>query len=290
MQFWSGARTVDLLWEEEATHNAVVNRTRNRIWTENKNFGIYSSKYFSFSSYENFPLHTCTFQVKDTPLETWKTDSAEGYTKLRTQYFLDDKELTADQTLNLIKGYMYGKTPVAYDESLGMSSNESRKGLICIGFTQQSAIKDGCLAGTGTWAVVSQSGSAVSEKKFVALVAAMRESKVAMVTRYVYRNGTKPKIMALFPVESRVPYKHVASLSMMELLYAENHISVSFQSLKSKKTEVTQEQYDAVDALIDSMDLMDALDDDSGNATEAFVHNKVLNPTLQYTYRVITQR
>lgn len=198
--------------------------------------------------------------------------------------------MAADQTYDLIKGYMYGKTPVAYDSSLGMNSNDSRKGLICIGFTQQSAIKDECLAGTGTWAVVSQSGFAVSEKKFVAMVAVMRETKMALVARYVYRNGTKPKIMAMFPVESRIPYKHDASLTMVELLFAENHISVSFQSLKSKKTEVTQEQYDAVDALINSMDLMNAFHDESDNSTEAFAHNKVLNPTLQYTYRVITQR
>lgn len=198
--------------------------------------------------------------------------------------------MPADRTFDLIKGYMYGKTPVAYDSSLGMNSNESRKGLICIGFTQQSAIKDECLAGTGSWAVVSQSGFEISEKKFVALVSAMRETKMAMVVRYVYRNGTKPKIMALFPVESRIPYKQVASLSMVELLFAENHISVSFQSLKSKKTEVTEEQYDAVDALIDSMDLMNAFHDESDNVSEAFAHNKVLNPTLQYTYRVITQR
>lgn len=185
---------------------------------------------------------------------------------------------------------MYGKTPVAYDSSLGMNSNESRRGILCIGFTQQSAITDDCLAGTGTWAVVSQSGFKNSEKRFVALVDAMRESKMAMVARYVYRNGTKPKIMALFPVESKIPYKQMASLSMVELLFAENHISINFPSLISKKTEVTQEQYDAVDALIDSMDLMNAFNDESDNITEAFVHNKVLNPTLQYTYRVITQR
>lgn len=203
---------------------------------------------------------------------------------------MDDKELPDDRTADLIKGYMYGKTPVAYDASLGLNSSESCKSLICIGFAQQSSIKDECLAGTGTWAVVSQSGFAVSEKRFVALVAAMRQTNMALVARYVYRNGTKPKIMALFPVESRIAYKQAASLSMMELLYAENHISVSFPSLKSKKTEVTQDQYDAVDALIDSMDLMNAFHDEHDNVTEAFVHSKVLNPTLQYTYRVITQR
>lgn len=66
-------------------------------------------------------------------------------------------------------------------------------------------------------------------------------------------------------------------------------------SLSSRKTEQSAEQLAAVDKLIDAMDLMNAQvnDDEDGNegkATEAFKWNKLLNPTAQYMYRVISHR
>lgn len=64
---------------------------------------------------------------------------------------------------------------------------------------------------------------------------------------------------------------------------------MEFPSLKTRKNEPTEEQYNAIDELIDSMDLMNAYDHESGS-NEAFACKKILNPTLQYTYRTIAHR
>ncbi len=62
-----------------------------------------------------------------------------------------------------------------------------------------------------------------------------------------------------------------------------------FPGLKTSKDTPSQEQYEAVENLIDSMDLMEAFDGD-GDCNEAFAHKKLLNPTIQYTYRALAHR
>lgn len=159
--------------------------------------------------------------AKDTPLDTWSVDTADGAVTTKTSFYLNDKELSAERRNDLIKAFVYGKTPVAYDRSLGIGGDDAEKCLVCIGFTDEHRITDACLAGTGIWSVVPQVGFDVSEKMFTALVAAMRQKKRALIVRYVYRKGTQPRVMALFTRQSTtVPYKNDVSLSMMELLYA----------------------------------------------------------------------
>lgn len=63
---------------------------------------------------------------------------------------------------------------------------------------------------------------------------------------------------------------------------------MQFPSLKRSKDKPSQEQYEAVEQIIDSMDLMNAYDHEGCN--EAFAHKKLLNPTIQYTYRSIAHR
>lgn len=75
--------------------------------------------------------------------------------------------------------------------------------------------------------------------------------------------------------------------------YSDNITALEIPSLRGKKTEPNDEQYAAVDALIDAMDLMDSVDTDDGDdgtKTEAFAYTKLLNPTLQHVYRVISHR
>lgn len=128
---------------------------------------------------------------------------------------------------------MYGTTPIAYDTSV-LKFNSGGKSLQCIGFTSASLIKDQYLAGTGSWSVVSQNGFPVSEKMLIALVQCLREADMAIVARYVYGSNTKPKLMALFPTDSRVEYKSLASLTMAELFFSGKHqrLSTNFWIIK----------------------------------------------------------
>lgn len=159
--------------------------------------------------------------AKDTPMESWSVDTADSAVTTKTSYYLNDKELSAGRQPDIIKAFVYGKTPVAYDESLGMSGGEEdEKCFVCIGFTDENNITDECLAGTGIWSVVPQVGLHFSEKLFVSLVAAMKQKKQVLIVRYVYRKKTQPRVMALFTRQSTVPFKNSVSLSMMELLYA----------------------------------------------------------------------
>lgn len=64
---------------------------------------------------------------------------------------------------------------------------------------------------------------------------------------------------------------------------------MDFPALKTSKDTPSQDQYDAIDNMIDSMDLMNAYDNE-GDCNEAFVHKKLLNPTVQYTYRALAHR
>lgn len=139
---------------------------------------------------------------------------------MATEYLLNDKVIENPDQIGLIKGYMYGDSAVAFDAALRtLRAEDNGKCLLCFGFTSQASIRDEHFAGTGIWSVVAQPEFAVSEKMFAHLVAAMRKSKLAMLARYVYRNGLRPKVMALFPVDSAVAYKAGASLHMFELIY-----------------------------------------------------------------------
>ncbi|KAJ6645641.1 X-ray repair cross-complementing protein 5 [Pseudolycoriella hygida] len=230
--------------------------------------------------------------IKDVPsLASWKTESADGPCKTVTEYFVQDIELKPVTAEELIKGHMYGSTPVPFDDSLGMKFDAGGKSFRCIGFTSRKNINDTHLSGTGVWMVVPQKGASASEKLFVAMVNVMRSSSLAMIARYVYGAKTKVKIMVLVPHpdNEKNQYKRDASLLMMELHFADDAIKMDFPSLKTSKDTPSEEQYEAVEELIDSMDLMNAYDHD-GDCNEAFVHKKLLNPTIQNTYRALAHR
>lgn len=152
---------------------------------------------------------------------TWKTGAVDDQPCfMSTEYLQNDKVIENPDQIGLIKGYMYGDSAVAFDASLRtMRAEEHVKCLKCFGFTSQSLIRDEHFAGTGIWSVVAQPDFSVSEKMFAHLVAALKTGKLALLARYIYRNGLRPKIMALFPVESKLPYKNAASLHMFELIY-----------------------------------------------------------------------
>lgn len=154
-------------------------------------------------------------QIKDTPVLSWKYQDQR-----RVKYYLADKELSVDAQIDLIKGFRYGNEAIPYDSSLSAYGGQTTKCLSCIGFVKESVFQDQFFAGTGAWTVVAQKGVAASERKLVALVAALKELKRAVIVRYVYRNGTRPKVMALMPVNCPTDaYRNGASLTMLELIY-----------------------------------------------------------------------
>lgn len=251
-------------------------------------------------------------QIKESTVLTWKNEHA-----LKTKYYVNDKELDAEAAMELVKGYRYGGEATCCDATVSTVEMPPAKCLSCIGFTSQASLRDLHFAGTGSWSVVAQKGRTVSEKMLVALVASLKETRRAAIVRYVYRAGCKAKVMALLPVESENEYRNGASLTMLELIFkgtvashsivtcsivrfhmffycsihVDNITALLIPSLAGSKTEPSDEQLDAVDQLIDAMDLMDAGDtDETEPATEAFAFTKLLNPTLQYTYRVISHR
>lgn len=183
---------------------------------------------------------------------------------------------------------MYGSEPVAFDKSLGVQIDYGGKCLMCLGFTNSSLIKKHYIKGSTIRQVIAQTGFNVSEKKFVALVAVMRKLDVVLIARYMYSRAALPRIVALIPTNSKNPYKHNASLRMIELIFGDNLVDVHMPSLRIEKLKCTQEQYDAMDSFIDSMDLMNA--DPTGQNREAFPHKSIINPTFQYMNRAIVNR
>lgn len=169
---------------------------------------------------------------------------------------------------------MYGGEAFPFEEE---KYDNGGKGLKCIGFTPIDKIQTENLAGGGIWTVIPQKNMAVSAKKFAALLKAMEKLNVAIIARYTYRDGTAPKMMALFPAKD--------SLHMHEIYFKDNYVALEFPRLNSKSTKPSAEQYEFMDKFIDSMDLMS---DNKGQPAELF--NKLMDPGLQYAYRAIAHR
>lgn len=168
---------------------------------------------------------------------------------------------------------MYGDVPIPFEDD---KFDNGGKGLKFIGFTNINKIQDGHLVGDTIWAVVPQDGMITSARRFAAMIAAMKNLNLAIIARYTYRDGTAPKLMALFPSEN--------SMLMHELFYKDNMVEIRFPLLQSKSTAPSEQQLDAMDKFIDSMDLTSNKDDQP----EPF--KKLLDPGLQYMYRAIAHR
>lgn len=168
---------------------------------------------------------------------------------------------------------MYGGVAVVYDD---VTFENGGKALRCVGFTNQSNIWNEHLEGKSIWMVVPQKGMKVSTNQFSALIQAMKKANLAIIARYTYRNGTAPKLMALFP--------HDDSMLMYELFFKDNIVSINLPSLMSKKHTPNEEQLKFMDNFIDAMDL---------STTKNPMHdrlNNLVDPGVQHAYRVIAHR
>lgn len=176
--------------------------------------------------------------------------------------------------------YLYGGVPVPDVQDSDENVKKSEKGLFCIGFTSAKYVRDEYLVGETMYVVVPQKGTQVAPRQFSALLKAMHGLDFVIIARYVYRTGTAPKLMALFPSEN--------SMQMMELFFKDNHVSVRFPPLDSQATEPSEDQLNFMDKFIDANDLTKVEAGPTQKPTEKF--KKLLDPGLQYMYRAIAHR
>lgn len=175
--------------------------------------------------------------------------------------------------------YLYGGVSVPFEDA---NKESGTKGLRCLGFTDISNIRMEYLKGDTIWLVIPQKGFEFSSKCYSALMNAMGNMNVALIAHYTYRDGTAPKMMAIFASDD--------SMHMYELFFKDNIIDTNFPLLNSKSTAPSAEQLDFMDKFIDSMDLVAEHDLDQGfvKTTEQF--KPLLDPGLQNMYRVIANR
>ncbi|XP_055297280.1 X-ray repair cross-complementing protein 5 [Sitodiplosis mosellana] len=197
---------------------------------------------------------------------------------MKTEHYLNDEVLDLETVAeNLIKGYMYGGEPIPFEDD---KYDNGGKGLKVIGFTDIDTVHDSHLVGDSIWAVVPQDGMTTSAKRFAAMLQAMHNKQLAIIARYTYREGTAPKMMALFPSEN--------CLLMYELFFKDNYVDMRFPKLNAKKTTPSSEQLEAMGRFVDAMDL--TKDNAKVNDGQPEPFKKLLDPGLQHMYRCIANR
>lgn len=269
---------------------------------------------YSFKIGTQISIEVAEYKKIDEPkyLDSWKdlyvtNQNVEKTVTKTVKYYQNDEEIkvsteaknpvsdTTNSTSNdpmevdehevdVMRGYMYGTTPVPFVSHLKQSFGE--KSLLCIGFSDRKYVLEEHLSGKGCHIVLPQIKYKSSPQKFAALVKALQERNCVIIARKMYNKNSSPKIVALFPgyTKDKKPY-----LTMIGLHFMEDCIDIKFPSLETNKFKPSKEQYDIMDQLIDSMDLMTAGNEKSGNA-EAFALNKTLNPVNQHMCRVIAHR
>lgn len=186
----------------------------------------------------------------------------------------------------LIKGYTYGGTAVAFEDTDDFENGG--KGLRFIGVTNVSCICEEFFTGTGIWLVGPQKGSQTAPSLLTALSKALHKLNSALIARYTYSDKSAPKLMALFPntIVDSSECEH-NSLLMYELFFKDNFVEILFPSLEN--TESTQDEIDIIDKFIDSMDLS-GQNVNNAEGTSPSYFKKLLDPGLQHTFRAIAHR
>ncbi|XP_055386809.1 X-ray repair cross-complementing protein 5 [Condylostylus longicornis] len=250
-----------------------------------------------------------TISIKSETLLQFKTQSAKPHSIswLATEYFQNGEKMKMETESNissdsssfsneqakkqfafeeLIDGYMLGSTAVPYEKSLPTT----KQGMQCIGFTQKSNVLPQYIFGSATYLVFAKQTMETSVKMMDALVKALNKNNMVMIGRRVYRDGLRPKFVALFPnTEQKYP-----CLTLFELYCSEQHVNWQFAPLKSKRTEPTEEQYKAIDDLMDAMDLDDDLSS-NGEVRDCYEKsllplNNLPNVANEYICQVATER
>lgn len=141
-----------------------------------------------------------------------------------TKYFKNIEEIFPVKD-DLIKGYMLGSNPIAFDEDLETKKTKSKKGLQCLFFTKEATLSKNCFNGNGTYSVLPKKFSSQSTKVFNSLVHYLHQSNIVMIARKVFRDNTNPKLVGLLP---RI-INNVPQLVMIELFFQINYWICIFQ-------------------------------------------------------------
>lgn len=217
---------------------------------------------------------------------SFKTECFEQQTvtKMVTEYVQNNEVIDKPDSDDTIKAYMYGSKLVACDDS-DMLFKSGSKCLICLAFCKLDSIPAEYFIGDSCHVVVAQKGFEKSATLNAALITAMVSKNYLMIARKVYRENTKPLIVALIPkIEDDGHY-----FIMIELPYFENVTHLVFPKLDSKASKPSDEQMEAMTKLIEMMDLTIAQDDESG-ITEAFGSESLMNPYHQNMCKCVAYR
>lgn len=217
-------------------------------------------------------------------LASFKTDCAmpNTMTKMVTEYMKNNQPIAKPASEELLKAYPYGSRIEPLDDKDTVKTTEQC--LSCLGFTKREFLLNEHLSGKGCHRVLARKDSRKSAILFASLVQEMKQGGFVMIARKVYRKGTNPMIVALFPNT----VKNIPCFNMIQLPFSNDVSSFEFPKLKTKKTEPNKEQERAIEEFVKSMDLMNAIDETG--ITEAFALETSLNPVQQHLCRTVAYR
>lgn len=217
--------------------------------------------------------------------QSWKKCHAQTHKttdiERRTSYFIDNDGIeTEAEKEDIGKAYKYGSDLIPYskDDELQSKYVTDEKKLDVLAFTKSSNVpKHLCM---DDQAHVVMGSDAVARLALSTLAEAMATSDVEMcaVACYVYRKGSMPKVVVLYP---RVKMDY-ALLVMVPLPFSEDMRPLRLPSLN--KVEVSLEQSEAVDQLIDQMSLMPG----NNGGEELFAPKQTINPYFQRTFQCLS--
>ncbi|XP_070496004.1 X-ray repair cross-complementing protein 5-like [Chironomus tepperi] len=225
--------------------------------------------------------------VQKSSLVSFKTECTEfnTVTKMVTEYTKNNEKIEKPTEDDIVKAFHYGSKLNACDDS-GIAYDSGDKCLLTLAFCKRKRCASNLFAGTGCHIIVPQKDCPKSAKLFSALVRNLLQKDYFLLARKVYRKGTKPLVVGLFPQKK----DDGLCLVMIEMPFEDNIQRCRFEKLRLKKsTKPSDEQMEAMEKLVNAMDLTNAIDDESG-ITEAFTVETSLNPFQQHICRTISRR
>lgn len=218
--------------------------------------------------------------------KTWmkslsRTKKPEDITTQKFHHLQDDNQ-TEVAPEDVIKGRKYGKDviPFSKDDEKMFKYQTDGKCLKILGFTHRRNVSDNNFMDDQSHIVIPDGGDSVSAGALSAFVTALDNLTMCAIARYVYRKGSNPKLVVLFP---RVKGDYCC-LVMIALPYAEDLRPLEFPSIKAKnKQELSAEQLSSLDSFIDKMSLCHGDE-------ELFRPKDMLNPNFQRKFQCLNHR
>lgn len=226
----------------------VLNSKNSTPWTWNSTLCIGSKICMNITGF---------ISLKDEFKLPLKTESTVPDMKVvnSKKYFKNIEEMFPAKE-DLIKGYMLGSTPIAIDEELDPKKLKWKKGLQCLFFTKEKCVSKNCFNGNGTYSILPKKFSSRSTTVFNSLVHYLHQSDMVLVARKVFRDNTKPKIVALLP---RI-IDNIPQFVMIEVFFSNQYQDMHFPKLKSKASESNEIELKLVEDFINAKSISKDID------------------------------